>query len=59
MSQGYDELLSIINTQADAIESQSKEIRRLSNLVALLENDREKGGGDYGKTETTGRGDTS
>ena len=59
MSQGYDELLSIICTQADVIETQSREIRRLSSLVALLENDSEKGGGDYGKTETTGRGNTS
>lgn len=59
MSQGYDELLSIICTQADVIETQSREIRRLSSLVALLENDREKGGVDYGKTETTGRGNTS
>lgn len=40
MKQGYDELLNVIFEQAETIKGQAEQIRRLSALIALLENDK-------------------
>lgn len=42
MGKGSIELLKVISEQEETIKSQAEEIRRLSELVALLENDRSR-----------------